>query len=93
MADMDECAQRACFRMAEVTVMHSVMTSATGSTAIVIGVCRVSVGGMLCTSAASAASVPSSVMVDGLLEFPAVSYAAVCVGPISLKDSKIHTSR
>lgn len=32
-ADTDECCQRACFRMAEVTVMHSVTTRATGSTA------------------------------------------------------------
>jgi hypothetical protein len=93
MADMDECAQRACFRIAEVTVMHSVMTSATGSTAIVIGVCRVSVGGKLCSSAASGAALVLSVMVDGLLEFPAVSYAAVCMGPILLRDSKIHNSR
>ena len=34
MAATDECAQRACFRMADVTVIHSVVTKATGSTAI-----------------------------------------------------------
>ena len=32
-ADTEECCHRACFRMAEVTVMHSVTTRATGSTA------------------------------------------------------------
>ena len=32
-AETDECAHRACFRMAEVSVIHSVTTSATGSTA------------------------------------------------------------
>lgn len=32
-ADTDECAQRACLRIADVTVIHSVTTSATGSTA------------------------------------------------------------
>jgi hypothetical protein len=42
MAATDECAQRACFRMADVTVIHSVTTRATGSTAMVIGACRVS---------------------------------------------------
>ena len=36
-AATEECAQRACFRIAEVTVMHSVTTSATGLTATVIG--------------------------------------------------------
>jgi hypothetical protein len=34
MAETDECAHLACFRMDEVTVMHSVITSDTGSTAI-----------------------------------------------------------
>lgn len=33
MAETDECAQRACFLMADVTVMHSVVIRATGSTA------------------------------------------------------------
>lgn len=32
-ADTEECAHRACFRMAEVTVIHSVVIKATGSTA------------------------------------------------------------
>lgn len=32
--ETDECAQRACFRIAEVTVIHSVVIRATGSTAI-----------------------------------------------------------
>lgn len=36
MAETEECAHRACFRIAEVTVMHSVVIRATGSTAIVI---------------------------------------------------------
>lgn len=36
MADTEECAQRACLRMADVTVMHSVTTRATGFTATVI---------------------------------------------------------
>lgn len=36
-AATDECAQRACLRIAEVTVMHSVTTSATGLTATVMG--------------------------------------------------------
>lgn len=47
MDDILECAQRACLRMAEVTVMHSVTTSDTGSTAtwveavkVVIVLCR-----------------------------------------------------
>jgi len=35
-ADMEDCAQRGCFRMADVTVTHSVTTNATGSTATVI---------------------------------------------------------
>lgn len=35
MAETDECAQRACFRMADVTVIHSVTTRATGSMATV----------------------------------------------------------
>jgi hypothetical protein len=43
-AETEECAHLACLRMADVTVMHSVMTSATGSTAMVIGVCLVSIG-------------------------------------------------
>ena len=33
--DMEECAHRVCFRIALVTVMHSVTTSATGSIATV----------------------------------------------------------
>lgn len=33
-AETEECAQRACFRMDEVTVIHSVVTRATGSIAI-----------------------------------------------------------
>jgi hypothetical protein len=36
-AATDECAQRACFRIADVTVMHSVTTRATGLTATVMG--------------------------------------------------------
>ena len=34
MAETDECAHRACFLIAEVTVIHSVVIRATGSTAI-----------------------------------------------------------
>ena len=34
MAETDEWAQRACLRIAEVTVIHSVVTKATGSTAM-----------------------------------------------------------
>jgi len=37
MAATDECAQRACFRIADVTVIHSVTTRATGLTATVMG--------------------------------------------------------
>lgn len=37
MAATDEWAHRACLRMADVTVMHSVTTSATGLTATVMG--------------------------------------------------------
>jgi len=37
MAEMEDCAQRGCFRIADVTVTHSVTTRATGSTATVIG--------------------------------------------------------
>lgn len=37
MADTEECAHRACLRMADVTVIHSVTTSATGLTATEIG--------------------------------------------------------
>ena len=33
MAATEDCAHRACFRIAEVTVMHSVVIRATGSTA------------------------------------------------------------
>ena len=33
-ADTDECAHRACFRIADVTVIHSVVTRATGSMAM-----------------------------------------------------------
>ena len=36
-AATEECAQRACFRIAEVTVMHSVTTNATGLTATAMG--------------------------------------------------------
>lgn len=36
-AATDECAQRACFRIADVTVIHSVTTRATGWTATVMG--------------------------------------------------------
>jgi hypothetical protein len=36
MAATEECAHRACFRIADVTVIHSVTTSATGLTATVI---------------------------------------------------------
>ena len=35
-AEMEDCAQRGCFRIADVTVTHSVTTKATGSTATVI---------------------------------------------------------
>lgn len=35
-AETEECAQRACFLIAEVTVIHSVVIRATGSTAIAI---------------------------------------------------------
>ena len=37
MAATEECAQRACFRIADVTVIHSVTTRATGLTATVMG--------------------------------------------------------
>ena len=37
-AETEECAQRACLRMADVTVIHSVVIRATGSTATEIGV-------------------------------------------------------
>lgn len=36
MEEMEECAHRACFRMALVTVMHSVTTRATGSIATLV---------------------------------------------------------
>jgi hypothetical protein len=36
-AETEECAQRACLRMAEVTVIHSVVIKVTGSTATEIG--------------------------------------------------------
>jgi hypothetical protein len=39
-AETDECAQRACLRMADVTVMHSVVIRATGSIATDIGIGR-----------------------------------------------------
>ena len=41
MAETDECAHRACFLIAEVTVIQSVVISATGSTAIDIFVSQV----------------------------------------------------
>ena len=37
-ADTDECAHRACLRIADVTVIHSVVINATGSTATDTGV-------------------------------------------------------
>ena len=37
MAATEECAHRACLRMADVTVIHSVITRAIGSMATVIG--------------------------------------------------------
>jgi hypothetical protein len=37
-AETEECAQRACLRMADVTVIHSVVIRETGSTATEIGV-------------------------------------------------------
>jgi hypothetical protein len=42
--EMELWAQRACLRIAEVTVMHSVTTSATGSIATVIGLERLGIG-------------------------------------------------
>ena len=36
--DTEECAQRACLRIADVIVMHSVVINATGSTAMEMGV-------------------------------------------------------
>lgn len=48
MADTLDCAHHGCFRMAEVTVMHSVMTRATGSTAMAMGAWRVRVVGGWC---------------------------------------------
>jgi hypothetical protein len=44
-AETEEWAQRACFRIADVTVMHSVTTRLTASIAMVIGICLVSVCG------------------------------------------------
>jgi hypothetical protein len=70
--------------------MHSVMTSATGSTAIVIGVCLVR-GGVLCSSITSAASV-LLLMFGDLFESPEVSSDAVCMGTILLTNGKTHTS-
>lgn len=46
-ADTDDCAQRACLRIAEVTVMHSVTTRATGSTATDMGLDCLRVDGTL----------------------------------------------
>lgn len=61
-AATEECAQRACFRMAEVTVIHSVTTSATGFTATVMG--RGSrVAGALWLRVAASTSLPSLDMV------------------------------
>jgi hypothetical protein len=42
--EMELWAQRACLRIAEVTVMHSVTTSATGSIATVTGLERLGIG-------------------------------------------------
>jgi hypothetical protein len=44
MEEMELWAQRACLRIAEVTVMHSVTTSATGSIATVTGLERLGIG-------------------------------------------------
>jgi hypothetical protein len=57
MAETLECAQRACLRIADVTVMHSVATSPTASTAMVTGACAVS------GSVAAGASVRVAVVV------------------------------
>ena len=49
MAETEECAHRACFLIAEVTVIHSVVIRATGSTAIDIFVSSIA-GESLCWS-------------------------------------------
>ena len=58
MAETDECAHRACFLIAEVTVIHSVVIKATGSTAIDIFVSPVT-GNCVCGKYFGAIVVPS----------------------------------
>jgi hypothetical protein len=62
MAATEECAHRACLRMADVTVIHSVTTRATGLTATVIGRgARLAV--VSCNVEAASSSCPSLDMV------------------------------
>jgi hypothetical protein len=58
MAATEECAHRACLRMADVTVIHSVTTRATGLTATVMGR-RVRLAAVSCRVEATLSSLPS----------------------------------
>lgn len=58
-AATEECAQRACLRIADVTVMHSVMTKAIGSIATAIG-------RPACGPEAPFSIVPLSIVIEGV---------------------------
>lgn len=65
-ADTDECAHRACLRMADVTVIHSVTTSATGSIATDMGCARCHVGDTPGIAISMIACVPWMLLQDTL---------------------------
>ena len=68
MAETDECAHRECFLIAEVTVIHSVVIRATGSTAIdifVFPVAGICVGGN-CSCAIVRTEMALMARLDGL---------------------------
>jgi hypothetical protein len=62
MAATEECAHRACLRIADVTVIHSVTTRATGLTATVMGR-RLKLALVSCSVEAALSSLPSLDMV------------------------------
>ena len=85
MAETDECAHRACFLIAEVTVIHSVVIKATGSTAIdileslVAGVC---VCGR-CSYTIIRAGMAPVVCLDGPVLDRVLAAASLCRDPMT----------
>jgi hypothetical protein len=66
MAATEDCAQRACLRMADVTVMHSVTTRSTGSTAMVARTGRVRARGGVGVTGRRGSAVLMDDIVNGL---------------------------